>query len=148
MHCFVYKKHPNKVSPRFLLVKKKHSNAVIAHFLPFPRVLHLMWWWQQKSNSTQRERMHVGQLHLPHENKASTQKKRRGSDIGKHSAATQHCEIPTHIIYPSDNKNRLKEDTEIVCFQWDKHKASIVTDLHWCASCLDSLRVVTEECNL
>lgn len=31
-----------------------------------------------------------------------------GSDIGKHFAATLHGKMPTHIIYLSDNKNRLK----------------------------------------
>lgn len=54
-----------------------------------------------------------------HENKASTQKKkrwRRGSDIGKPSVAPLHTEmgLPTHIIRPSDN--RFKEYPEISTF--------------------------------
>lgn len=53
-----------------------------------------------------------------HENKASTQKKkrRRGSDTGKPSVAPLHTEmgLPTHIIWPSDN--RFKEYPEISTF--------------------------------
>lgn len=109
--------------------------------------------WQQKSKSTQRERMPWRpDTSAPSKQSVLTEKGeeeeeeemlgvRHGKTLCSH-ITNGEVGLPTRIMYPSDNRMR-ERSPRLACLQRVKHKASIVTDLHWCASWLDSLRAAT-----
>lgn len=84
-------------------------------FQLFPQVCTSCVRMTAKSNSTQRKRMHAGRLHLPHENKAPSQKKRRG--VPHRRTLCSYITIVKHlltcIINPPDNINSLKEEPAV-----------------------------------